>query len=252
MKKLAVILFLMAFCGISAASVSAAGINSKTKKVLMVVTNRDHFDNGRKTGIWMEEYAVPYTNFLAAGYEVTVASPNGGKAPIDPGSIKDGIPAEWAGANEALQTTAVLSHVNYKTYDAVVIPGGHGPLFDLVKDQDLAKILTYFNENNRIIAAVCHGTAALVSAKMPGGNVPNVPLVYGRKLTGFTNDEEVIAGSDKMVPFAVETKLKELGAEFSKKKPWSDYIVVDKNLITGQNPQSSKSLAQAVVAALNK
>ncbi|WP_094604994.1 Protein/nucleic acid deglycase 1 [Sporomusa silvacetica DSM 10669] len=217
-------------------------------KILMVVTSRDHLDNGHKTGLWMEEFAVPYLNFRAAGYEVTVASPLGGVAPINPGSIKGEVPAEWSAAANALQSTVKLSQVDYKQYAAVVLPGGHGPLFDLANDPLLASILKYFDSHNYIIAAVCHGPAGLISAMKAEGK----PLVAGRRVTGFTNEEERIAGSDKMVPFALETKLRELGADFVSTDPWGDYVLVDGNLITGQNPQSSDSFAKAILEALAK
>lgn len=219
-----------------------------SKKILMVVTSRDSFDNGRKTGLWLEEYAVPYLEFLAAGYEVTVASPLGGAAPIDPHSSSEKDPVEWKTAVDSLQTTAKLAQVDYTQYAAIVLPGGHGPLFDLADDPVLASILKYFASQDRIIATVCHGSAGLVSAKTSGGK----PLVAGRKMTGFTNQEEKIAGLDHAVPFALETRLRELGANFVSTDPWGDYVVVDGNLITGQNPQSSASLAKAVLAALEK
>jgi len=219
-----------------------------SQKILMVVTNRDYFDQDHKTGLWLEEFAVPYLNFQAVGYEVTVASPLGGNAPVDPGSIRNGVPAEWSEAAKTLQSTVKLSQVDYTQYAAVVLPGGHGPLFDLANDPVLADILKYFESQNRIIGAVCHGPAGLVSATTAEGK----PLVAGRKMTGFTNEEERIAGLDKQVPFALETKVRELGAEFVSAKPWADYVVVDGNLITGQNPQSSDSFSKAILEVLTK
>ena len=219
-----------------------------SKKILMVVTSRDHLANGHKTGLWMEEFAVPYLKFRAAGYEVTVASPLGGVAPINPDSITGEVPAEWSAAANVLQSTVKLSQVDYKQYAAVVLPGGHGPLFDLANDPLLANILKYFDSHNYIIAAVCHGPAGLISATKAEGK----PLVAGRRVTGFTNEEEIIAGADKMVPFALETKLRELGADFVSTDPWGDYVFVDGNLITGQNPQSSDSFAKAILEALAK
>lgn len=219
-----------------------------SKKILMVVTNRDHFDNSHKTGLWMEEFAVPYTNFRAAGYEVTVASPLGGGAPIDPSSIPEKVPAEWSAAANVLQSTVKLEQVDYTQYAAVVLPGGHGPLFDLPSDPVLANILRNFDSTNRIIAAVCHGTAGLIGATTAEGK----PLIAGKKVTGFTNEEEKIAGLDKLVPFAVESKLRELGADFVSTNPWGDYVVVDGNLITGQNPQSSDSFSKTILKSLEK
>lgn len=212
-----------------------------TKKILMVVTNVDHIGE-HKTGLWLEEYSVPYVNFKNEGYEITVASPLGGKTPIDPASMKK-FDTEWSESVEKLNVTKILSELNYKEYDAIVLPGGHGPLIDLANDKFLSNILGYFNDNNLIIAAICHGPAGLVSA--------DATILKGRRITGFSNKEENLAGLDKIVPFALETKLKELGVEYSAKEPWSSYVVVDKNLITGQNPQSSKAFARAIINTLN-
>ncbi|TWH45760.1 type 1 glutamine amidotransferase domain-containing protein [Sporomusa sp. KB1] len=219
-----------------------------SQKILMIVTSRDYSDKVHKIGLWMEEFAVPYLIFRAAGYGVAVASPLGGVTPIDPNSIKGGVPAEWSAAAKVLQSTVKLSQVDYTQYAAVVVPGGHGLLFDLAGDPLLANILNYFDSHNYIIAAVCHGPAGLISATTTDGK----PLVAGRRMTGFTNEEERIGGGDKMVPFALETKLRELGADFVSTNPWGDYVVVDGNLITGQNPQSSDSFAKAILEALSR
>lgn len=251
MKKVGLLLVLILIFSMSigfANKVKGGNDMQSAKKILMVVTSRDHFDSVHKTGLWLEEFAVPYVNFQAAGYEVTVASPLGGNAPVDPNSIKENVPDEWSHATKVLQSTVELSEVDYTQYAAVVLPGGHGPLFDLARDPNLADILKYFNSHNYIIAAVCHGPAGLVSATTAEGK----PLVAGRKMTGFTNEEENIAGLDKMVPFALETKLRELGADFVSANPWEDYVVVDGNLVTGQNPQSSDSFSKAVLEALAK
>ena len=222
---------------------------SVTKNILMVITNVDHFSNGRKTGVWLEEYAAPYTRFLARGYDITVASPQGGLAPIDPDSMENDVPNKWTNAVKQLKNTKKLAAINYKNYDAIVIPGGHGPLYDLAKDKTLADILSYFDSSDRrIISTVCHGAAALVLAKDKEGT----PIVSGRNVTGFSNDEEIIAGTNTLVPFSVEDKLKELGANYQKSKPWSSYIIIDKNLITGQNPQSSEELADKIILQLEK
>jgi len=218
----------------------------KHPKILMVVTNADAFANGVKTGIWLEEYAIPYTQFTQAGYEIVVASPKGGIAPIDPRSVKN-VPTEWNDAVVLLQNTKKLGDVPYQEFDAIVLPGGHGPLYDLATDTTLAQILSYFDAKKKVIAAVCHGPAGLVSAKTAEGK----SIVAGKKMTGFTNEEEVLAGSSNDVPFALESKLKELGAEFIPSKPWDNHVVVDHYFITGQNPQSSDKLAKAIISALS-
>ena len=248
MKKVSLLLaMLMMF---STGIVGANGAKQKgarpgSRKILMVVTNADQLDTEHKTGIWLEEFAVPYLCFLAAGYEVTVASPLGGNSPVDPHSMQNASEA-WKDALAALQKTGKLSEVDYKQYDALVLPGGHGPLVDLANDALLADILRYFDAHDRVIAAVCHGPAGLVLATKTDGT----PLVAGKKMTGFTNEAEILAGMDSVVPLALETKLRAVGAAFESTSPWGIYVVVDGNLITGQNPQSSEAFAKAIVEKL--
>jgi len=222
--------------------------NNMEKKVLFVVTNTNSLDKVHKTGLWLEEFAVPYLALNTAGYDITVASPLGGTIPIDPNSTKEKIPTDWDAPTKTLKQTVKLSQVDYKQYIAIIVPGGHGPLFDLSSNPCLAKILEYFNSHNLIIGTICHGAAGLISAKTAEGK----PLVAGRKITGFTNKEEKIVELDKIVPFALETKLKELGANYTSEAPWSSYVVIDDNLITGQNPQSSQEFANIIIKSLKK
>ena len=153
----------------------------------------------------------------------------------------------WQAAYDALQSVAVLEEVASRDYDAVVIPGGHGPLFDLAVDPTLAQVLVRAKAKNRLIAAVCHGQAGLVSAK----NEEGTSIFADYRVTGFSNREEEIAGLDKLVPFALETRLVELGTRYEAKEPWHPHVVVDRNLITGQNPQSSELFAKTIVEALS-
>ncbi len=221
---------------------------AEQKKVLMIVTSFDQIDEKHYTGVWLEEFAIPYLEFCAAEYGITVASPRGGAAPIDEQSVMDTIPAEWQQTIGILKDTVPLGKVNYQEYHAVIFPGGHGPMFDLATDEHVAYLLRFFAQEQRVIGAVCHGPAALVSATMPDGR----PLVAGRRVTAFTNEEEQLTHLSKLTPFLLETKLKKLGAEFVKSQPWFDNVVIDENLITGQNRQSSINFAKAVIAALEK
>lgn len=216
------------------------------KKILMVVTNHDHIDATHPTGLWLEEYAAPYQEFLAAGFDVVVASPNGGISPIDPRSLSGEIPKQWQAAATRLQTTEALAGLDFQKFDAIVIPGGHGPLFDLANNEVLAKALQHFATAGKIIGSVCHGPAGLITAKLPDGT----SLVSGKKLTAFSNAEEKIVQLDHLVPFLLEDKLKELGASYVADKPWSVHVVVDGTLVTGQNPQSSSAFAKAIVGLL--
>jgi putative intracellular protease/amidase len=219
---------------------------SDPKQILMVVTNHDQIDADHQTGLWFEEFAIPYHLFQQHGYQVTVASPKGGRSPLDPRSVPDADQAkDQADALQALMVTEPLDSVNLDSYDAVFFPGGHGTMYDL-PTPSVGRVVSQFAEAQKLVAAVCHGPAALVSAIGANGK----PLVQGRKLTGFTNEEEQEVQLDQLMPFLLESQLSELGAQFVPAAKWSDHVVVDGNLITGQNPQSSASTAQAVINAL--
>ncbi len=224
-------------------------MSDKNKKILIVVTNsRGEAGSAiNETGVWLEEFAVPYLVFRDTGYEITVASSAGGLSPVDENSMSCSNPMEWDECIKVLRNTTRLSEVNYKDYDVLFLPGGHGPMFDLVQDLLLKEIVEYFDENKKIIAAICHGPAGLISAVDKHGK----PVVKGKKVTSFTNKEEHIMKTDESVPFLLETELRELGALFEDAAPWSEHVCVDGKLITGQNPQSSLLLAEKVVEALS-
>ncbi len=214
--------------------------------ILMVVTSFARIDEQHSTGLWLEEFAVPYLAFCAAGYGVTVASPSGGQAPVDAESTAGDIPAQWRKAAGVLQNTRMLGDIHCQDYAAVVLPGGHGPLFDLAVDRQLAELLQAFDREHKLIGAVCHGPAALVGATAADGR----PLVAGRRVTAFSNEEEQMTHLSRVVPFLLETKLRELGAAFVKARPWAVQVIRDGNLITGQNRQSSRLFTETVIAAI--
>jgi putative intracellular protease/amidase len=217
--------------------------------ILVIVTSSSEITPGEPTGLWLEEFAVPYMEFSKRGYRISVASIQGGNPPVDPRSNPAPEQQEaWSKAIKALQNTLALASINPADFDAVFIPGGHGTMFDLPSNEDLHKVLRYFAHQNKIIAAMCHGPASLVGVKLEDGT----PLVAGRTITSFTNEEETAAGYAQKMPFLLESRLRELGATFVEKANWSDHVQVDGNLITGQNPQSSKSTALAVIDALSQ
>lgn len=225
----------------------------KEKKILIVVTNTSCMDdlNKTKTGVWLEEFAVPFLEFKNYSdkelkLDVTVASPLGGIAPNDEASLECKNPTQWDYTKKYLDNTVKLSDVNCEKYDAIFIPGGHGPMFDLAKDELLGKIVSYFYNNHKIVSAVCHGPAGLINAKTQTGE----PIVKGMQVTCFTNEEEKIVQKDKLMPFLLESKLRQLGAYFNAAKPWEENVIVDENLITGQNPDSAKKLAKTVLKKL--
>ena len=217
------------------------------KQILMVVTNATRGANGQRTGVWFEEFAVPYPGFLEQGYEVTVASPIGDPAPIDPASENLINDVKWSQAKKALNAPLKLNTVDYMVFDAIVLPGGHGPMMDLAKDETLGKIINYFATQNKLIAAICHGPAGLLPAVKDG-----VAFVNGRRLTCFTNDEEIAAKKQDLLPFYLEDALKTAGAEFVKEGVGVVNIVEDGNLITGQNYQSAKAFTDAIIKYLSK
>ncbi len=216
-----------------------------TKKVLMVVTNHTTITDDHKTGLWLEEFAVPYLVFKEKGYEVKVTSISGGEVALDPNSIDEKSP-DWAEAEEVLKDTAKLSKEDAEGFDAIFLPGGHGTMFDFPDNETLLYVLQQFAEQGNIIGSVCHGPAGLVNVTYKDGT----PLVQGKRISAFTDAEEKEMQLDQHMPFLLETKLREKGAVFEAAKNWTDHSVRDGNLVTGQNPQSSKSTAEKVVDAL--
>ncbi|WP_328189072.1 type 1 glutamine amidotransferase domain-containing protein [Marinobacter sp. OP 3.4] len=223
-------------------------------KILMVLTSHGQMgDTGHQTGFWLEEFTSPYYVFQDAGADITLASPKGGQPPVDPNSeAEDALTdstrrfSQDDRARQALASTRKLSDVNIHDFDAVFYPGGHGPLWDLAEDADSIRLLEEANREGKVIGAVCHAPAVLRRPESPNGDY----FVRGRKVTGFSNSEEEAAGLTDVVPFLVEDMLRENGGDYSKGDDWSPHIVVDANLITGQNPASSEGAAKAVLQAL--
>ncbi|KGX91141.1 dimethylallyltransferase [Pontibacillus halophilus JSM 076056 = DSM 19796] len=216
------------------------------KHVLMVVTNHSELAEGIQTGVWLSEFAEAYNEFKANNFNVTVASPSGGLAPVDPGSVDESTPQELLERKAMLEQTVSLNNIDASTYDAIFLPGGHGTMFDLPKSEKLKEVLQDLFERGKPVAAVCHGPAGLVEAKLSNGQ----PLVAGRKVNAFTNPEEADTTLDKHMPFLLETKLRELGAIYVAAPNWNAHVEVDGNLITGQNPQSTMAVANEFVKQL--
>ena len=223
-------------------------------KILFVLTSHDQLgDTGKKTGFWIEEFAAPYYALLDKGAEITVATPKGGQAPIDPSSDSEDAQTkdtkrykEDKDAQSVINNTKKLADVNASDFDAVFYPGGHGPLWDLANDATSIKLIETFNEQEKPIAFVCHAPAALKGVKGKDGKA----LVNGKKVTGFTNSEEAAVQLTEVVPFLVEDMLQENGGIYSKKEDWNPYAVEDGLLITGQNPASSTLVAKLLLDKL--
>lgn len=223
-------------------------------RILMIMTSHDKMgDTGHKTGIWLEEFAAPYYRFKDEGVEITLASPKGGQPPLDPNSqAQDALTDaterfdQDADAQKAFANTVTLDGLKADDYDALFYPGGHGPLWDLANDTKSIALIEAFVAQDKPVAAVCHGPAALVGAKGTDGK----PLVSGKNVTGFTNDEEKAVGLEDVVPLSIEDEFKKLGGHYTKKDMWASYAVVDGKLVTGQNPGSSEATADEVMKLL--
>ena len=222
-------------------------------KILMVLTSHDQLGNtGRKTGFWLEEFAAPYFVFRDAGVQLTLASPKGGQPPIDPKSDEPENQTDAMTrfkkdktAQEALANTVKLSSVKAEDFDTVFYPGGHGPMWDLAEDPVSIALLESFYNSGKPIALVCHSPGVLRHVTYKGE-----PLVKGKHVTGFTNGEEEAVQLTHVVPFLVEDELLQLGAIFEKKANWQPFSIVDGRLVTGQNPASSTSTAQALLTLM--
>lgn len=226
-----------------------------SKRILMIVTSNSRMgDHDKPTGLWAEELTAPYYALVDAGAVVELASPVGGPAPVDPGSLKpkgeNDASVERYLADEALQArvqaTAKVGDMDMAHFDAVFFPGGHGTMWDLPNDAGVTRVVEQADAAGKIIASVCHGAAGLVTARRADGK----SVVAGRKVNSFTDAEETAVGLQDVVPFLLESRLRELGGLFGGGPNWQPFAVRDGLLITGQNPQSSERVAHLVLQAL--
>ncbi|WP_106403342.1 type 1 glutamine amidotransferase domain-containing protein [Actinocorallia populi] len=229
-------------------------------KVLMVISGADSLTladgSVHPTGYWAEEVAASHRVFTEAGVEVVLATPGGVRPTVDALSLDErgGVSSEDAqtfrayldGLADGLAHPLPLAQLNGDDYDAIYLPGGHGPMADLVGDADLGRLLNAAQAEGKTVAALCHGVAALLSATGQDGAF----TFAGRTVTSFTDEEERQGGLGDDSPYFVESLLRERGAVLQTGAAWSDTVVRDGNLVTGQNPQSSVSTARAVLKGL--
>ncbi len=215
------------------------------KKVLFIVTGHDRLGEGsRATGLYLPEFAYPFRQFAQAGYDLEVASPRGGSAPIDPKSLTE----ESVPFAHYVRNTIAFSDVMHQVYDVYFIVGGHGSLWDLAGNRELEHILSTAYAQGKVIAAVGHGTAALAQLN----NQYGCALVQGKRVTGTTSSEESAIGLIQVVPLSPEESLKNAGAVYSCGPIWESYVVVDGHLVTGQNPASARGVGEAVIQLLSR
>ncbi len=221
--------------------------------IMIVCTSLETLgETGRNSGLWLEEVVGVYCRFQCRGIPVTVASPHGGAIPIDPKSMNVRALSPEARSfisyrDPVLKNSVALNCVHANDFDAVFYPGGHGPMWDLADDLRNARLLGAFFDCGKIVGAVCHGPAALLKARRRNGD----PVIYNRRITAFSDAEEGQTGLDDIVPFSLEQRLKEAGGIYSCREPWMRHIVVDGNLVTGQNPQSTIDVAEAMLELLH-
>lgn len=235
------------------------GVNQTMGKILFVLTAADHWTlaDGTKhpTGFWAEEVVAPYQAFKAAGHEIVVATPGGVIPPLDQGSLAPQFNGGEDGARKIADTLASITELQHPVklhdvvpgvYDAVFYPGGHGPMEDLAVDTDSGALLTLTLMSGKPLGVVCHGPAALLATRNEDRDSP----FAGYRLTGFTNAEEAQAGFADRAKWLLQDRLAEIGADFQEGKPWAPHVVVDRNLITGQNPASAAPLAAELLKHL--
>jgi putative intracellular protease/amidase len=226
------------------------------KPILMIVTSHDKLGNtGKSTGIWAEELTTPYFVLRDAGHAIVLASVLGGRPPFAGTSLharmEDNEPTvkRFLLDQEAMtqfNQTVRTADLDSGDYCAVFLPGGHGPMWDTATDPHTARLVGEAFNAGRPVAAVCHGPAGLVLARRSDGQ----SILHGKRVNSFTDEEETAIELMDVVPFHLETRLKELGGEFVRGPMWKPFAVRDGHLITGQNPASSTLVAQHLIEAL--
>jgi putative intracellular protease/amidase len=226
--------------------------------LLVVLTGADHWTlhdgTEHPTGFWAEELVTPMEVFRDAGVDVTIATPGGVRPTVDASSLDAGGEQQAAQLRGALDALAgelaapiALETVSPDAYDGVFVPGGHGPMEDLATSEELGRLVLAMLDDDKVVSAVCHGPAGLMSATRPDGSWG----FAGRRLAGFTNDEETQAGLAERAPWLLETRMREAGGELERGPAWQPFAVVDDNVVTGQNPASSGEVARKTVEGLD-
>jgi putative intracellular protease/amidase len=225
------------------------------RRILHVVTNVSHYDNlAHKTGLWLSELTHAYDIFAEQGYEQHIVSPKGGPTPLEPRSLK--WPALDAAAKAWLNTPARMAllentlgpeQVDPADFDAIYFTGGHAVMWDFPDSAALQRITREIYEHGGVVSAVCHGYCGLLNVRLSDGEL----LVAGRRITGFSWTEEVLAGVAREIPYNAQAEMQKRGARYEKAfLPFVPYAVNDGRLVTGQNPQSAKVTAKRVISLL--
>lgn len=218
-----------------------------SRRILMVVTSHGDIDDEPATGVWFSEFSEPFEVFRRAGAEIAVASPRGGPAPVDPRGYPK--PQEIVAVRDALErlnATRKLAKMQAADFDAIFLPGGHGPMFDLATDPTIKALIAAFWQAGKPVGAVCHGPAALLDVRLDNGST----LLKGRQVTSFTHGEDEVDAIFAHMPFSLQTRMTGEGAKFVEKAPRAVHVETDGLLVTGQNPASATATAEAFLAVL--
>ncbi|MEU8338519.1 type 1 glutamine amidotransferase domain-containing protein [Micromonospora tulbaghiae] len=213
-----------------------------TRALIALTSHSELGRTGRSTGYYVGEAAEPWEVFRAAGYDVDLASVAGGEPPVDGRDENDTTQNDFL-ATAGVTDTPKAADVDPERYDVILFAGGHGTMWDFPDDPDLARIARSVHERGGVVAAVCHGPSALVNLTLTDGS----RLIAGKRVAGFTNSEEAAVGLTDEVPFLLADKLTEAGAQHVPAPDFAEHVVVDGRLVTGQNPQSARAVADAVV-----
>lgn len=225
---------------------------STQPKALIVVTSHAQLgDTGQLTGSYLPEVTHPYAALVTHGIQVDIASIAGGRAPIDPSSLDSSDARnqsflETPESRTKFEQTPALASIDPRQYQAVIFAGGHGTMWDFRDSADAQRVAAAIYEQGGVVAAVCHGAAALVDVRLRSGRY----LLQGRKVTAFSNSEEEAIGLHKVVPFSMESALVQRGADYSKAELWQAHVQIDGRLVTGQNPASAAGVGEAVAELL--
>lgn len=222
-------------------------------RALIVVTSHGQLgDTGKSTGYYLPEVTHPYYALREAGVDVDIASVDGGEPPMDESSrdLSDPENARFLSEPDELdklEHTIAVGDIDPTEYDAVFFAGGHGTMWDFPYNPDVQRLAAEVYERGGVVAAVCHGPAALLDVELSSGE----RLIEGKRVAGFSNDEEQAVELQNVVPFLLESRLIERGARYEKAEPKHEKVVVDGRLITGQNPASATEIGHAIARALS-
>ena len=225
----------------------AQATTKEKPRILMVLTSHGQLgDTGKSTGFYLSEVSHPYEVFSKAGFAVDFVSPKGGKPPVDGLNVKDQVNEAFLKdvvVQKRIAATLRPDQVKEENYDAIYFAGGHGVMWDFPDNEALQTLTRKIYERGGVVAAVCHGPAALVNVRLSNGKY----LVDGKEIASFTNEEEEAVKLTKAMPFLLETRLRKRGAKFVKVKPFEPKFVESQRVVTGQNPASAYGVADVIV-----